>query len=437
MNSNFEKLILGCIISEPQSAGLACELVTPEMFSGTEKTIFIKINELISQGREIDLFILSSALSAELSALGGVVYLMDLAKDVASASKMQEYCLELKQQFIGKMLTRYFMEGSAMCENNAEIQNIMDFAQSGMEQVFCVTSSASEGFQHISKLAEKSVSRLEKRVSDRQEGRQIGIPSGLRPLDRLTNGWKGSELIVLASRPAAGKTATMLSFARAAAASGTPACLYSLEMSAVSLTDRMLMSLGNFNVDNYKSGDFDQWNELALAQEYISQMPIYIDANPKVTMGYIRNHSRIMKQKGKCGIIFIDYLQLADMSTGDKTRNREQEVAQTTRQCKILAKELDVPVVLLSQLSRETEKRADKRPQLSDLRESGAIEQDADIVMFLYRAAYYDIKEITLYDGQVISSNGIGEIIVAKHREGATGDIAFRHNESMTQIMSY
>ena len=434
---NFEKLILGCIISEPQSAGLACELVTSEMFTGTEKAIFIKINELISDGREIDLFILSNALNAELSHLGGVIYLMDLAKDVASALKLQEYCLELKQQHIAKVLEKYFIQGSAMCENKSDVQTIMDFAQSGMEQVFTISTSAMEGFQHISKLAELSADRVQQRVADKAAGKNIGIPSGLRPLDRMTNGWKGGELIVIASRPAMGKSAIMLSFARAAATVQVPACLYSLEMSAISLADRMLMSLNNFNVDNFKSGDFDQWNELALAQEYISQMPIYIDANPKVSMGYIRNHSRIMKQKGKCGIIFIDYLQLADMTSGEKNRNREQEVAQTTRQCKILAKELDVPVVLLSQLSRATEARADKRPQLSDLRESGAIEQDADIVMFLYRAAYYGINEITLFDGQVISSNGIGEIIIAKHREGATGDVAFRHNESIMQISNY
>lgn len=434
---NFEKLIIGSIISEPQSAGLACELVTTEMFSGVEKAIFAKINDLISQGREIDLFVLSNALITELEPLGGVVYLIDIAKEITSAAKLQEYCLELKQQYIGKMLEKYFLQGSAMCENKSEVQTIMDFAQSGMEQVFTITTSATEGFQHISKLAEQSVDRAEKRVADRAAGKNIGTPSGLRALDRLTNGWKGGELIVIASRPAMGKTSVGLSFARAAAIAQTPACLYSLEMSAISLTDRMLMSLGNFNADNYKSGDFDQWNELALAQEYISQMPIYIDANPKVSMGYIRNHSRIMKQKGKCGIIFIDYLQLADMTSGEKNRNREQEVAQTTRQCKILAKELDVPVILLSQLSRATEARADKRPQLSDLRESGAIEQDADIVMFLYRAAYYGINEVTLFDGQVISSNGIGEIIIAKHREGATGDIAFRHNESMMQISNY
>lgn len=144
-----------------------------------------------------------------------------------------------------------------------------------------------------------------------------------------------------------------------------------------------------------------------------------------------------MRQRGKCGIILIDYLQLADMTTGEKNRNREQEVAQATRKCKLLSKELDLPIVLLSQLSRATETRADKRPQLSDLRESGAIEQDADVVAFLYRADYYGIPDITLYDGSVSSSKGVGEIIIAKHREGAVGDIAFKHNDSMTQIYNF
>jgi len=434
---NFERLIIGSIIAEPEAAGTACELVTPEMFTGIEKVIFSKIYGFTTEGKDVDIYLLSHSLSAELQDLNGVVYLMDMAKDIATASRLNEYCLELKQQYIARVLGSYFLQGSAMCEDKIDVQKIMEFAQSGMEKVFDLTTSAADGFKHISVIAENAVARADKRAVDRQQGKQIGVPSGIRPLDRLTNGWKGGQLIILAARPSAGKSAVMLSFAKNAAMAGFPACLYSLEMSSLSLADRMLMSMGDFDIDAYKSGEFEQWGELSNAQAQLSKLPIYIDDNAKVSMGYIRNHSRIMKQKGKCGIVFIDYLQLAEMGSTEKNRNREQEVAQTTRQCKILAKELDVPVILLSQLSRQVEGRPDKRPMLSDLRESGAIEQDADMVMFIYRADYYGIPDITLYDGQVISSKGVGELIIAKQRDGAVGDVAFRHNESMTQITNF
>ena len=433
----FEKLIIASVIAEPEAAGLACELVTSDMFTGIERIIFSQINDFNNEGRRIDLFILANALQTELEANGGVTYLTDMTREVVSADRLQDYCLLLKQHHASKLLRNYFVQGVTLCESKEEIQKIIEYAQSGMEEVFNITTSENDGFKHISVIAEKAVVRAEQRVTDRKEGRQIGITSGIRPLDRLTNGWKGSQLIVLAARPAMGKSAMMMHFAKEAAIAGVQVCIYSLEMSDISLADRLLMSVGNFDYDAYKSGEFEQWTELMEAQNFLSHLPIYIDPNPKVSMAYIRNHSRIMKRKGKCEIVLIDYLQLADMTTGEKNRNREQEVSQTTRQAKILSKELDLPIILLSQLSRQTEARADKRPQLSDLRESGAIEQDADIVMFLYRAEYYGITDVKLWDGQMVLSAGIGEIIIAKHREGATGDVAFRYNESMTKITNY
>lgn len=435
---NYEKLIIGCILAEPDKAGMALELVTPEMFTSIERDIILKIKELSEQGISPDMFIVANSLRKELEPFNGATYLVDISVEVATASKLQEYCLLQKQVYLEKLLDTYFRQGSAMCEDKFEVQKIMDFAQKGMEHAFTLVAENGKGFQHISAITEKSIRNAEKRAQDKAEGKNIGIPTGIRPLDRLLNGgFKPSTLNIIAARPAMGKTAVMLHFAKCAALAGVPVCIYALEMSADSLADRMLMSIGDMDNDAYKSGDFEQWSEIIEAQAYLSKLPIYIDDNPKVNMGYIRNHSRIMKQKNLCGIVFIDYLQLTDMSSGDKNRNREQEVAATSRQCKILSKELESPVVLLSQLSRATETRADKRPMLSDLRESGAIEQDADVVAFLYRADYYDIPDVTLYDGGTVSSKGIGEIIIAKQRDGATGDVAFRHNESMTQISSF
>lgn len=435
---NYEKLIIGSIFAEPEATSLALELVTPDMFNSIEKQIFLKIKELSEQSIEADMFIVGTQLAKELEPLGGMSYIVGISALVSSASKLKEYCLMLKQSYIEGVLRGYFKQGSEMCQQKVDLQKIMDFAQKGMEHTFSIASSTTQGFQHISLITEKSIQLAEKRVVDKKAGKNIGVPTGIRPLDRLLNGgFKPSTLNVIAARPAMGKTAVMLHFAKSAAYFGIPVCIYALEMSSVSLADRMLMSFGNMDNVAYKSGDFDQWDEIMSAQSQLSKLPIYIDDNPRVNMGYIRNHSRIMQKKGLCGIVMIDYLQLADMSSGEKNRNREQEVAQTTRQCKILAKELDCPVLLLSQLSRAVEGRADKRPMLSDLRESGAIEQDADLVAFLYRADYYDIKDITLYDGSLSSSKGVGEVIIAKHRDGATGDVAFRHNESMTQINNF
>ena len=236
-----------------------------------------------------------------------------------------------------------------------------------------------------------------------------------------------------------GKTALMLHFAKVAARYGTPVCIFSLEMSHVSLSDRLLLSECDVEADSYRNADLsaEDWQELESATARLERLPIHVDDNAVVSMRYIKTRCQILQKRGKCGMIMIDYLQLADTSTGQRNRNREQEIAQASRQAKIIAKELDVPVVLLSQLSRRCEERADKQPQLSDLRESGAIEQDADIVGLLYRPAAYGIREINTNRFGCISTDGLGIINIAKQRDGATGWAVFSHNPSMTKIRDW
>lgn len=432
---DFSKLIIGAILAEPESASIACELVTSEMFEDIDRTIFAKIEEITEQGRTIDILILASSLKKELAQYGGPDYLFSMAQEVTTASKLREYCLEQKQEYIGSLLRDYFINGAKMATNGTEAQRLLDFAQSGVDSISNLTNTANDGFAHISALTEKAIKRAEDRRILVEKNQPIGVPSGIRPLDRiLDGGFKPSTLNVLAARPAMGKTAVMLHFAKSAAESGVPVCIYSLEMSGRALADRMLMGAGNIDIDAYKNGEIEDWSEVLRAQGVLNKLPMYIDANPQVSLNYIKNHSRRMAQNGKCGLILIDYLQLTDMASGEKNRNREQEVAQATRKCKILAKELDVPVILLSQLSRAVEESKEKIPQLSHLRESGAIEQDADVVMFLYRPGYYSIPEIEAPGGGVISTKGVGVIIVAKNREGATNQTMFKHNESLTQI---
>lgn len=209
-------------------------------------------------------------------------------------------------------------------------------------------------------------------------------------------------------------------------------------MSDVSLANRLLLSECDIDTDRFKFGSLNNNELISLnrAAGIIERLPIYTDDRAQVSMPYIRNHSRIMAKKGKCDIIFIDYLQLTDCASGERNRNRENEIAQASRTAKIIAKELDIPVILLSQLSRNVESRADKRPQLADLRESGAIEQDADIVSFIYRPAYYDIPTIPTKNGS-IGTEGLGILCIEKQRDGATGTVKFSHNPSMTKITDY
>lgn len=234
-------------------------------------------------------------------------------------------------------------------------------------------------------------------------------------------------------------TAVMLHLALKAAEQGVPVCVYSLEMSDISLANRLLISISGVNADQFRRGALDRedWIRLERAAAKVASLPIYVDANSMVSMSYIHAHSKAMKKKGKCGMVLIDYLQLADMATGKDNRNREQEVSQTSRQVKLMAKDLDIPVVVLSQLSRKVEERADKTPMLSDLRESGSLEQDSDLVMFIYRPEYYDIRELDTAQYGLIDSRGVGIISVAKQREGATGSVLFRYNDSLSEIRDY
>lgn len=252
-------------------------------------------------------------------------------------------------------------------------------------------------------------------------------------MDRLLSGFHGGDLIIVAGRPGSGKTSVMLNFLKAAAIAKFPVCAFSLEMTSVRLSDRLILSESGISARDYRMGKFSQtdYEKLSKAQHLLSGLPIFIDDRSGVTMQYIRGIARMMHKRGQCKVLFIDYLQLLS-STVDKKYNREQEIAQISGQAKALAKELNIPVVLLSQLNRDCEKRTDKKPELSDLRESGAIEQDADIVMLVYRPEYYGLKAM---DGEPIKN--VGKLIVAKHRDGPVGEVKFSYNESLTKIYDF
>lgn len=445
MNQEFEQLIISSILAEPKSAETAIAIVGNEMFSGLNKKIFKIIEETNLEGGYIDNYLLYSKLENRLEdelgkkEISNGLYLSELSLKVTSANHIEEYCYGLLEEYLKKITKNNCEQILFMIDKGEETQSVLNFLQSSLDKILELKSNGDTGFQHISCITEMAIKEAEDRVNRNKRGEIVGISSGINSLDLKLHFFNKGELIILAGRPGSGKTAVALNFAKNIAHEGTPVCMYSLEMSDTSLADRMLFSFCDININSYKMGTFTEWDELQRGQEELSKLPIYIDAKPQVSISYIRNHTRKMKNQNECGIIIIDYLQLIDCE--DNKRNREQEIAKVTRQLKVLAKEINVPIILLAQLSRATEDTASKRPELRHLRESGAVEQDADKVIFIYRAEYYGFREIELYmgDGEkiVIPSRGIGEFIVAKNREGAIGSVPFRYNEVLSRIYNY
>ena len=287
----------------------------------------------------------------------------------------------------------------------------------------------------VGALMSAAMTEAEGRIAKSTNG-VTGIPTGLTDLDRMTSGLQNGELVVIAARPGVGKTAFALHMARSAAMAGYAVAVYSLEMQGERLADRWLTAVSEISARHWRSGTVSQ-QELVEARTTaadLKRLPIHVDDSTSVNMEHIRSSARLLQSQHACDAIIIDYLQLCDMTTGQNNRNREQEVAQATRKAKLLAKELNVPVVLLSQLNRESENRPAGRPELAHLRESGAIEQDADVVMLLYRPA---LARVTTDRESGYPTEGLGVVIIAKQRNGETGNVYFRHNPEMTKITEY
>lgn len=435
-----ERNVIGAIISNQnyitQVAGYLC----PEHFSdGTHREIYSRLLDMYDNGRDIDLTIASNACkdikTPDKSKIA--VLLANYVMTTPVTASIEAYARIIVEQHIRRTICVGTQQIASKCsENSEDVANILKELDTLTDK--CNGVIVGGGAKHISELITQAIAEAENRQKTAKNGRCVGVTTGITPLDNATGGWKPSQLIVLAARPAMGKTAIMLHFALSASQQGKAVCIFALEMSGVSLADRLLCSVANIDTEHYKNGTLTsaEWGRINQAEAEIANLPIYIDDNPTETMRYIATRSKMLRKRGKCDIIFADYLQLVDTSTG-KNRNREQEVANASRNAKIIAKELEVPFVLLSQLSRKVEDRADKTPQLSDLRESGAIEQDADIVVFIHRPAYYGEETIKTRKWGEIKTDGLGVLSIAKQRDGATGKIYFSHNESMTKITDY
>lgn len=434
-----EQSVIGTLIMEPDRLTEVVGVLSPESFcDGRNSFIYQTLIEMFDQNTPVDLYNVGKRCdgSSLFEGRTGTLYASECTCKVGSGVNLLFQAQIIQQRYIARLLMYAGSKISTLAgDDTKDVADVLDESNKLIDKINALSCGSSAG-QSLRDSLTESLKLAEQRQAAYLGGLPTGIPTGISDLNRLTGGWRGSQLIILAARPAMGKTALMLHFAKSAALNGTPVCIFSLEMSHVSLSDRLLLSECEVEVNRFRNGDLsgDDWRQLNEASAQLEKLPIHVDDNAVVSMRYIKTRCHILKKQGKCGLIMIDYLQLADTSTKERNRNREQEIAQASRQAKIIAKELDVPVVLLSQLSRECEKRADKQPQLSDLRESGAIEQDADVVGFIFRPAYYGLDRIETLKYGNISTSGLGIINIAKQRDGATGLVAFSHNPSMTKI---
>lgn len=430
-----ERAILGALILEPDQLSDATEIIEISAFSDPNNgKIFSVMLSMLERGAKIDLYTLSQR--PELKGGEMLRYLSELTNAVGSGVNLLDHARQLADIEARRRLCLFGYELAARAVSDPD--GVSDWA---MTEITAITDRVvrSDDITPLSDVVRATLDDLERRQQARQAGECIGIPTGLQRLDALTGGWRGGQLIVLAGRPAMGKSAIMLHFARAAAASGVPVCMFSLEMPAGQLAGRMLVGSSGINSVSFRTGDVgtDDWRKLEQAGAKLSTMTVYLNDRANININTIRSQCKAMARRGKCGMVIIDYLQLLDTSTRNASTTREREIAAASRSAKLLAKELNIPVILLSQLSRKIEERADKTPLLSDLRESGAIEQDADLVAFIDRPAMYGQTEIDAGRYGIISAEGVGLLYVAKHREGAAGCIVFRHNKSLTRITDY
>ena len=419
-----EKAVLGSVFIAPDKLLPAAELVQPsDFYFPANQTIFKAMLEIADKGQAIDPLTIRNLLDSrgEFEPAGGMAYLTELVTAVPTSANIEYYAKNVADKAIARSVINDLTDSiAAVYNSDAGIDEIISKTEQSL--INASSSRNKSSFKHIYDVIETAQAKIEERASMSSD--VTGTPTGFHDFDKITTGLHEDNLIILAARPAMGKTALALNIAQNVAIKAKKAvAVFSLEMGSESLVERMLAAEGNVMSYHIRTGKLseNEWQRLIYAQAQLAEARIYIDDTPGIRVTEIRSRARKLAQEmGGLGLIVIDYLQLI---TGNNPKNRQQEVSEISRQLKILAKELNTPVIALSQLSRNVEQRQDKRPVLSDLRESGSIEQDADIVAFLYREAYYDKSD----DGP---ENNKVELILEKNRHGSLGTVQlFFHKE--------
>ncbi|HZK05317.1 MAG TPA: replicative DNA helicase [Actinomycetaceae bacterium] len=411
-----QSVLGGMLLSKDAIADVAEELRPGDFYRPAHESIFDAILDLYSRGEPADAVTVANELSkrGELARVGGGPYLHTLIASVPTAANAAHYARIVRERSVLRRLveagTRIAQLGYAT--DGGDVDDLVNTAQF---EVYAVTERrTSEDYRPIGQILNEVTDEISAN-SNRGSG-LLGVPTGFRDLDELTHGLHPGQMIIIAARPAIGKSTLALDICRAASiGSGMTSVIFSLEMGRSELTMRLLSAEAGIELNRLRRGNLDDrdWTKIASTQSRVSEAPLYIDDSPNMSLVEIRAKCRRLKQRHDLQLVVVDYLQL--MSSGKKVESRQQEVSEFSRALKLLAKELEVPVIAVAQLNRGPEMRQDKKPMMSDLRESGSLEQDADVVMLLHREDAYDRET---------SRVGEADIIVAKHRNGPTATIS-------------
>lgn len=424
-----EQAVIGSMIMDREAIIAASEILTPEDFYQKQfGLIFEALVELCNEGKPADLVVLQDRLKEKNapSEISNLEYVRELLRNTETASNIEFYAGIVKEKSTLRKLIRT-TEGIANTCYRADsgIDQILESAEKDMFDI--LQNNSPSDYTPINEIAVEQLRRIAQAAKNK--GGITGVPTGFYALDYMTAGLQPSDFVLVAARPSMGKTAFVLNIAQHVAVSQKmPVLIFSLEMSQGQLFNRLLSLESKVNSQNIRTGRLteDEWNRIGEGADTVGSSPIYIDDTPGITVGELRSKCRRHKLEHNIKLVIIDYLQL--MTSKGRTEGRQQEVSEISRSLKALARELDVPVVALSQLSRAVEQRPNHRPMLSDLRESGSIEQDADVVMFIYREDYYHPENE--------EKRNIAEIIIAKQRNGPIGTAELAWNPDFTRFLN-
>ncbi|KUK08567.1 MAG: Replicative DNA helicase [Caldanaerobacter subterraneus] len=426
-NIEAEQSVLGSMLLSREAIIEVSEILRAEDFyKESHKKLFDVIMEMFEKDIPVDLVTVVDELRKRdmLEVVGGIEYLASLTSSVITTANVSYYAKLIKEKATLRRLIEASSEIMELSYQEDDVETVLDIAE---QKIFDIAQGRNTTtFSSMKDILMDTFYKIEELYKNK--GKLTGIPSGFPDLDAKTAGFQPSDFILIAARPSMGKTSFALNIAQnAALLTGLPVAIFSLEMSKEQLVTRLICSTANIDSQKLRTGNLDEedWMKLAAAMTPLSKAPIYIDDTPGVTVMDIRAKARRLKLEKGLGLVMIDYLQL--MQGRGRAENRQQEISEISRSLKSLARELNVPVITLSQLSRAPETRSDHRPVLSDLRESGAIEQDADIVMFLYRDDYYHKDS---------EKKNIAEVIIAKHRNGPTGVVELLWLAQYTKFVS-
>ncbi len=433
---DLEEAVLGALMLEQNALTAVIDILHPDVFyKESHKIIYAAIQRLFAKSEAIDILTVTNELksSAELELIGGAYFITQLTGRVASTANIEYHARIIAQKYIQRELIRISSEIiKDAFEDTTDVFDLLDRAE---KNLFSVSeNNFRRDYDNMQSLVRDAIKDIQ--AARDHEGNLRGVPSGFTELDRITAGWQKSDLIIIAARPGMGKTAFVLSMARNIAVDfNIPVAFFSLEMSSIQLVTRLISSETMLPADKLKKGTLEnyEWEQLNAKIGKLVDAPLFIDDTPALSIFELRAKCRRLKAQHNIQMVVVDYIQLMSIG-GDNKGNREQEISTISRSLKALAKELNVPVITLSQLNRSVETRGgSKRPILSDLRESGAIEQDADLVCFIYRPEYYKLDT----DDEGNSTKGLAEIIIAKHRNGALADVKLQFIDRFAKFTDY